>query len=110
MDQNMTNEVRAEGLREDFYQAITDGDWPVAREILSLMEDMSVDTRAMRFDMNNAMYETDDITYEPYEAVIPVMTEEETYAWMEPRFGTFHITSEGETQGRLSAEFGPNNA
>ncbi len=109
-DQNTANELRAEGLREDFYEAIKCGDWPVARTTLSLMEDMRISTYEFRREMNQAMGETDDITYEPHEAVIPVMTEKEKYAWMEPRFGTFHITSEGETQSRLSAEFGPNNA
>lgn len=109
-DQNTANEMRAEGLREDFYQAITDGDWPVARQTLSLMEDMHISTYEFRREMNKAMGETDDITYEPFEAVIPVITEAEKYAWAEPCFGTFHITSEGELQGRLSAEYGPNNA
>ena len=115
-DQNTANELRSENLRETFYEAINDGDWPVAREALSLLEDMHISTYELRREMNQAMAETDDITYEPYEEIIPLMTEHEKRMWAETiRYNrssslAFGMGDEALDQSRLSAEFGPNNA
>lgn len=117
MDYDLRNQTRAESLRETFYEAIEDGNWPIARDMLSLMEDMHISTYEFRREMNKAMAETDDITYEPFESKIPLMTEHERELWADQlTWGgrsnklTFGCSDELLNQERLSAEHGPNNA
>lgn len=116
IDQNTANEVREQNLRESAEQEMIDGDWPELRASIDCLEKMRVDTRGLRRRMNLAMAETDDITYEPYEAVIPFETEAERLTSRAPitylRGGelAFGASSESLEQSRLSAEFGDNNA
>lgn len=107
-DLDNMNEVRAESLRETFYEAIEDGNWPIARDMLTRMEDMRISTFQFRREMENAIAETDDIAYVPLEQEIPVMSEYEKRTgqmpYTSPRSSelTFGMSSEALEQAHLS--------
>ncbi len=54
-DENLANEVRAEGLREEFYGALDACDWDECRAVLKDLEEMRVSTYELRRQMNTAM-------------------------------------------------------
>lgn len=63
------NTIRAEGLKEDFYQELFSKNWNACRATLSSMEEMLLDTYELRRVMNQAMDEAnaedgpDDFTH-----------------------------------------------
>lgn len=59
-DIDLQNEVRAESLREEFYQFLSEGSWAACRETLTLLEGMKVNTWELRREMNKAMGEGAD--------------------------------------------------
>lgn len=60
IDQELANEIRAEGLREDFYAGLKAADWNECRAALKDMEEMKIDTYKLRAEMNTAMADYED--------------------------------------------------
>jgi len=52
---NLNNELRAESLRESFYESLDIADWDECRAVLKDLEDMKISTYELRREMNRAM-------------------------------------------------------
>lgn len=83
MDQDTMNEVWFQRARENFDEALTEGDWDVCRAVLKDIEEKKGNTYELRRQMNEAMAE--DLVFEPFEHTIPVMTEAERISWGYPK-------------------------
>lgn len=67
-DESLANEVRAENLREEFYQYLVEGGWEACRESIALLKEMHISTLSLEKELATAMddeksqYESEDFT------------------------------------------------
>ncbi len=88
------DEAILEAMHEDFDMFLQMHDWKNAQAVIDNLYDNSFESSAvyLRRKLLNAQKdfaEKEEITFEPYEHEIPVMTAAEKFAWTEPTYNSY---------------------
>lgn len=102
-DEDNANTNWIEAAKEAFETALDNGDMETAEAIKDDVGAKGFETSAIFLHQEINRVKADQITLEPYEAVIPVITEEEKNAWLEPYQMPMSIEQRAEAHG-LSVE------